>query len=151
MMKKKGMYRYTATDGRIVLSPEPLYEALVQKDRLDLHALPKDVQKNLSILADPLLAHIMTIASDGDLWVPPEAIMNMTQVEMIDCHASIDRNCCLLKDDTLYLRDGSTYKPLAALISEASREDLIGYLWDVALQAALAQIERSSHQPGNPA
>lgn len=142
-MKKKGMYRYITTDGRIALSPEPLYLALNSKLQLELAKVdPMDYRK-LTLIADPMLAHLLTITANGDLWFPPEKVLQMSREELVLNRVSTDRNCCVLQDDTIYLYYDGNYQPLAALISKASREELIGYLWDVAVQAALAQIERT--------
>lgn len=77
--------------------------------------------------------------------------MAMSARERIDGHISADRNCCLLQGGTIYLYHDNGYAPLASIISDATRDELVGYLWNVALQAALAQIERSHPDKDIPA
>lgn len=147
-MKKKGLYSYELSDGRMALSPTPLDFALDNKHNLQMDQLGEKERHDLSILADPLIAHLLTVAADGQEWLNPESIMAMSKEERLE--TSFYRHYCLIKDGTIFVHDGK-YIPLMTYLSKASREELIHCLWNVAFQAALAQLENGvkTNKDGN--
>lgn len=147
-MKKKGLYSYELSDGRMALSPTPLDFALDNKHNLQMDQLGEKERHDLSILADPLIAHLLTVASDGQEWLNPERVMAMSKKERLE--TSFYRHHCLIKDGTIYVHDGQ-YIPLVTYLRKASHEELIHCLWNVAFQAALAQLENGvkTNKDGN--
>ncbi|HIT34526.1 MAG TPA: hypothetical protein IAC31_07895 [Candidatus Faecousia intestinigallinarum] len=131
-------YSYKLNDGRTVLSPKPLdYATYVSADgeALKMDAIRAEDARHISVLSSDTLAYLLQIATDGGEW---EKIKDITSTSFLKS-GSIDRARVVLSGDQVYLLDG-TYIPLDEFMIQASKEEMAMALWDVAMQAALAQM-----------
>ena len=83
-------------------------DQLEEKERHDLSIL--------ACSADPLIAHLLTVAADGQEWLDPEKVMSMSKEDRLE--TSFYRHHCLIKDGTIYVHDGQ-YIPLVTYLRKA--------------------------------
>ena len=137
MSKQKGLFRYTLADGRIALSPIRLDYARDESGMLDLAAVMGDDAKYINLIADPELGLLLSLSYQGT-WESPEKVIELEKKDRleIDYH----QNCALLAQGKVYVRDGR-FIPLQQFLKRATKQDMICMLTDIAMQAALAQLE----------
>ena len=137
---KNEMKCYSLPDGRTALSRENLYYALDAQGLLNVNALSAAEQRSLTVVAEPDMLGLLLSSVDGKAWEAPETALAMDGVQRMEL--SYLRHCVILANGTIYIRNGK-FTPLTDFLASAGREELTYMLWNVSLQAALAQAELS--------
>lgn len=140
---EKGLYCYLLEDGRTALTQRNLDYATNEKGHLDLNAVRKDDTMTLNLIANPKLGYILAELY-GKEWISPDVAVNMSDRERLDL--PYYQHCSILSQGQVYVRAGK-FIPLSQYIKKATPAEMAAMLWDVAVQAALAQLSMISDQP----
>lgn len=137
---EKRLYSYSLTDGRMALTSRNLAYASNEKGILDLASVREDDAKTINLIADPTMAFLLSELY-GKEWLDPETVMGMNSAEHLEL--PYYQHCSILSQGKVYVRDGK-FIPLAQYIKNATAKEMAAMLWDVAIQAALAQLTIAS-------
>lgn len=133
---EKRLNSYPLQDGRTALTSRNLAYASNEKGILDLASVREDDAKTINLIADPTLAFLLTELY-GKEWLNPEAVMRMDSRERLEL--PYYQHCSVLSQGKVYVRDDK-FVPLEQFIKHATTKEMAAMLWDVAIQAALAQV-----------
>lgn len=133
---KRRLYCYQLKDGRTALTRCNLAYATDDQGNLDLASVKGEDVKFINLIAEPELGHLLSELYGND-WLDPERVFNMKDRERLTL--PYYQHCAILARGKMYVRDGK-YIPLTQFIRKASQKELAAMLWDVAAQAALAQL-----------
>lgn len=129
---------YTLKDGRIVFSEKNItYACRPDRHELDLSAINPEDLKSISIIANPRIADYLSILLENAPWEAAQAAMARTQHQTAGFHY---QHLCIKADGKLYFLDGN-YVPLEDYIKNVSLDELKLAFQQLAIQAAIAQIE----------
>lgn len=128
-------YQYPLTTGQTVVSPVDLSYAYDPALNISLKNVSASDFKKISFLADEKMADIVTELSDGKQWRTPAAVLS----QPYDSEMSAAKNCCLIHNGTIYIKDGRKYTNLESIIKNGTREELEFVLRNVAFQASICQ------------
>lgn len=139
---EKGLYCYLLDDGRTALTQRNLNYATNEKGILDLKQISKDDSKTLNLIADQRLGYILAELY-GREWTDPDVAVGMSERERVEL--PYYQHCSVLSHGQVYVRDGK-FIPLSQYIKKATPAEMAAMLWDVAIQAALAQLSMLADQ-----
>lgn len=140
-------YTYELRDGRIAYSGKDLTHALTKDRFLDLSTLTPAESRQLSIAATEEMNLLMKAAMDGAPWLPPSELTCLSDEECLQ-KASSYKSVCVIQNGTVKLRNGRRFVALGKVADTGSRDTLAFYLWNVGLQAALAQMDLAKRENG---
>lgn len=135
-IQKKRLYSYPLADGRTVLTHCDLSYACDQKGNVDLASVWENDVKSINVIADPTLGFLLSELY-GKEWCPPDVVVEMNNRELLDL--PFYQHCSVLSKGEIQVFDGK-FVSLAEYIKNASKRDMAAMLWNVAIQAALAQL-----------
>lgn len=137
---EKGLFCYHMEDGRTALTQRNLEYALDENGNLDLAVVKGDDAKRINIIADPQLGFLLAELYGKD-WLDPEVALKMSEKQLTEL--PYYQHCAVMSGSKIYVRDGK-FIPLEKFTKNASPQELAAMLWDVAAQAALAQLSMIS-------
>lgn len=143
---EKGLYCYLLDDGRTALTQRNLDYATNEKGILDLNEVNKADAKTVNLIADQKLGYMLAELY-GKEWTDPDLAVGMTDRERVDL--PYYQHCSVLSQGQIYVRAGK-FIPLSQYVKKATPAEMAAMLWDVAVQAALAQLTMISDQSFAP-
>lgn len=133
---EKGLFCYHLEDGRTALTQRNVDYAVDDNGNLNLAEVKGDDAKTINIIADRRLGFLLAELYGKD-WIDPETAVNMSEKKI--AQLPYYQHCALLSGGKIYIRDGK-FVTLEKFTKGASSRELTSALWDVAAQAALAQL-----------
>lgn len=143
-MKKqeRTLYSYPTDDGRIAITLRNLAYAVNEEGTLVLASVRGDDAPAINLIADPAVGALLSKVYEG-FWHDPAHVIRMSAHERLSLPKY--QHCAVLAQGKIYVRNGK-FVALEKFTKNASAQELTAMLWDVAAQAALAQLTLATLQ-----
>lgn len=136
-------YQYPLRSGQTIVSPVDLSYALAANQTIDLNRISPADFRRISILADEIMADIVTELSEGKVWRTPAVALAQPAIEGFS-----PQNFCLIHKGKVYIRNGYRYVLLDSFLETATYDECLYVTQNLAFQAAICQAALAAkHDP----